>query len=464
MSSTPPPSEPESTESVTPETEKQETAKPSQSAILQPKMQQKISLRFALSLFGVAALFLGWYFLKDYLADPDGGAHIDTAGWISALKQTPNGYQIVVIKPDGTVKESPEYHDGAEDRDNVWQPDGQRIFFSSDRDKVGKGFHIYRWNVSTNSVDQRSVGKLAQEHPSYAADEALTPPYDQLVVSAGVVVDFDPKHSVSHQLIPTESKSPSQSEEGGSSTQFGPEYEHLGTSYREAYWCKNHKYIVGVMRRNDSETLVIQCLQPAKGENPLDDGMPHGVIAGDHIDLTVDPKTGNIIYSVINLQLIDPEHAPASMIKDGKIVMESKNIIGFFDPNDMSKAGRIVAWPASEATHRTFTQPKVTPDGSKIVFIGGIEANGSSHPVGVFVCPLMERGGGSMSQVAQGAASSPCWSLDGAKIVFSGMEPDGHSDLIQIDSAGGTTFKVITDGKSSFTSPVFSPMQAKSAP
>jgi TolB protein len=442
MSSTPP-AEPES---------------PKPSAILQPKMQQKISLRFALGLLGVAALLFGWYFLKNWLQDPELGGYVNTTGWIAALRQTGTGQQAVIIKPDGSIVDSPDYQPGAIDRDLVWQPDGQRVFFSSDRDKLGKGYHIYRWNVSShNSVDQRSVGTRAQEHPTYPVDGTITSPYTQLLISGGVVVEFDPKTSVSHQLIPVEGKNPTKGDEGGNTSQFGPEYDHLGSSYREAYWCKDRRYIVGIMRRNDTETLVIQCMQPSANAGSLDDGMPHGLLAGDHIDLSIDPKTGNVVYAVINYQLIDTSNVPSSMIKNGKVVKEFRNIIGFINPDDMKEGGKIVGWPTAD---RAFAQPQVSPDGSQILFVGGSETDAGFKPLYLFTCPFTANGAASLTQLGGGPISSPNWSPDGAHIVFDVLETDGHSDVVEVDANGANT-KVLTAGKGSFSSPRFSPSTAK---
>ncbi|MFX9042746.1 hypothetical protein ABTN45_20195, partial [Acinetobacter baumannii] len=72
----------------------------------------------------------------------------------------------VAIKPDGTIVESPDFVKGSRDRDAVWRPDGNRIFFSSDREE--KAFNIYRWNLATNKVVRRTLGKIGKTDPSFS--------------------------------------------------------------------------------------------------------------------------------------------------------------------------------------------------------------------------------------------------------------------------------------------------------
>src|SRR5271157_1241476 len=95
-----------------------------ESPVHQPKMQQTIALRFALGLLAVAVLLFAWYYIKRLTAGGLDVGHTDTAGWIVALRQTGSGEQVVAIKPDGTVLDSPGYRDGALDSDATWRPDG----------------------------------------------------------------------------------------------------------------------------------------------------------------------------------------------------------------------------------------------------------------------------------------------------------------------------------------------------
>ncbi|MHB8637238.1 MAG: TolB family protein [Fimbriimonadaceae bacterium] len=426
----------------------------------QPKMQQRIALRLAIGLLGVAALLFAWYFIKQFVASNADWGHTDTSGWILALRQTSNGEQAVVLKPDDTMLESPGYKDGVIDRDPTWQPDGDRIYFTSDRDATTKSLQIYRWNPAKGSVDQRSSGKLAQEKPIFQEDGSTGGNYTMLVIKAGVVVEFNPNDGSAHQRVPVEGKTPTQAggDAGqGMGTQFGPEYAHLGTSFREAHWSKSGKYIAGIMRSDDGDTLVVICMNPGSTPGGLDDGLPHGIVKGEHIDMAIDPATGNIVYTVDNFQFIDPTQVPASMIKDGKAVKPFRNMLGMLNPDAPAKSGAIVLWRNGE---HAFAEPQVSPDGSQVAFVIGMDTNNGFKPLGIAVAPLALGGGKSTKPLVGGDVASPCWSPDGSKIGFVVVTPDGHSDIDVMPATGGAP-KIITAGEGSFSSPHFSPMKPK---
>ncbi|HLX77303.1 MAG TPA: hypothetical protein VKR27_00335, partial [Acidimicrobiales bacterium] len=381
--------------------------------------------------------------------------------WILAIRQTQAGQQVVVIKPDGTVIDSPDYPAaGANDRDPVWQPDGNRMFFASDRDPTTKSLQIYRWNPKKESVDQRSSGKLAQEHPIFQEDGALAGDNTVLVIKAGVVVEFNPTDGSAHQRVPVEGKTPTQTGAEGTSgmgNQFGPEYDHLGSSFREAHWCKNRKYIAGVMRGDEGETLVVICLDPGANPGQLDDGLPHGIVKGDHVDMAVDPSSGNLAYSVTNFRFPDPSQIPASMIKNGKVTLPFRNLLGFVKLDDFKGIEPIAAMPNSD---HAFAEPQISPDGSQVAFIEGADTKDGFKSQALFIAPFATGGGHSAKPLVTGKLSSPCWSPDGKQIAFVGIAADGHGDIEVVQATGGS-LNVITGGKGNFSSPRYSPQIAK---
>lgn len=431
-----------------------------ESSANQPKMQQRIMLRLALGLFAVAALLLGWTFLKKWIAAGGDSGHIDSTGWIVALRQTESGEQAVALKPDDTVLDSPDYPNGARDSDVTWQPDGDRIFFSSDRDPQTKSLQIYRWNPARNSVDQRSSGKLAQERPIFQEDGSSSD-VKFLMIKAGVVVEFNPNDSTAHQLVPPVDSSKisktAGDDPGGMGTQFGAGYEHLGTSFREAHWCKNRKYIAGIMRGDEGETLVVICLEPGSTPGLLDDGQPHGIVKGERIDMCVDPVSGNIAYTVDNFQFPDTKDVPPSMIKNGKVVKPFRNMIGILNFDDFKGIAPITA---SRTADHAFAEPQVSPDGAQITFVEGADSPDGFKAQAIFIAPFALGGASSAKPLVAGIVGSPCWSPDGTQIAFVVVNPDGHSDIDVVPAIGGPP-KVLTAGKGSFSSPHFSPMKPK---
>jgi hypothetical protein len=439
-----------------------------ESSAHQPKMVKRIQLRYALGLLAVAILLFAWFNFKQFIIGGDDLGHNDTTGWIAALRQTDSGEQAVAITPDDTVLESAGYKDGAIDQDVTWLPDGDRIYFVSNRDK---SLQLYRWNPGRKKVDQRSNGKLAQEHPFFQEDGTPADQPTALVIKAGVVVDFNPKDGTAHQLVPVVGKSPTQAggDEAGMGTQFGSQYEHLGTSFREAHWCKNRKYIAGIMRGDDGETLVVICLDPSATPSGLDDGQPHGIVKGEHIDMAIDPSSGKIAYSVNDFRFIDPEamikskDTPPEMIKGGKLIKPFRNLLGILDPDDSKASGAIARWRVGDSPAGVpdiaFAEPQVSPDGKQIVFVLGADTPDGFKASRIMVGPFSPAGGAAAKPLVAGEGNigSPCWSPDGKLIAFVVVNPDGHSDIDVIPSEGGAA-KAVTTGKGSFSSPRFSPM------
>lgn len=428
----------------------------------QPKMLQRIQLRYALGLFAIAALLFAWFYAKRFFENNGDVGHTDTTGWIVALKENGDGEQVVAIKPDGTIQESPGYVTGEADRDPTFNASGERIFFvTGDRDPSSKSLQIYRWNAGRDRIDQRTSGKLAEEHPTYDVQTSgESAPSDLLVIKAGVVVDLDPtKEGVAHQIVPIETKTPTQTggDENGIGAQFGPEYEHLGTSFREAHWCKNRRFVVGVMRGEDGETLVAICVQPNPSGGPFEDGLPHGVVKGAHVDMAVDPTTGNVAYTVTDFRFVDPSQIPPSMIKNGKVELKLHNMLGFFNPDDPKKAGPILAM--ADQT-KEFEQPAISPDGSSVAVILGTDSGDGFRSAGLIVTPFATGSANKARMLIPGDIAQPSWSPDGKNIVVVSTGADNHSDIVLVP-VNGDPPRPLTAGQGSFSAPQCSPMLSK---
>src|SRR4051812_27068230 len=100
----------------------------------QPKIIRKLLIRTALLLFTLAAAFFVIRFVMDYMGGRLDLGHADTVGTVAAVRFTPEGSQLVLIHPDGKIQEAPKYTAGKQDREAAWPPDGERIYFSSDRE------------------------------------------------------------------------------------------------------------------------------------------------------------------------------------------------------------------------------------------------------------------------------------------------------------------------------------------
>ncbi len=425
----------------------------------QPLINRKMQLRLALGLFVIAGLYVGRRLVGHFLEDPDTGT-IQSAGWIAAVEDTNNGTVAVIIKPDGTIVKAPKYQDGEQDQQVAWQPDGNRIYFSSNREGANKAYHIYRWNPAHDLVQRRSTGSRSQSNPKFPYDNTVPGEQDMLTISGGLVVTLNPRTGVTHQQLPFVGRDPStvaQSEGGGVGSQFGPEYDHLGNSFRVAKWADKKGYIAGVLEKNSGgETLILQNMNPTKQNQAY----PTPIVAADHIDFSVDPSSGRIVFAAQNWQWPDSSNVPKKFIKGNQILKPYDHVVGFLNP-ETGKAGIVFA---SNSDKISFAQPQPSPDGSKVLLTFGPYQNDGVVSQGLIVAPLAEQGGASGTAIFRGPAYNPHWSPDGNQIVFIEENPGGHNDVCVIN-ADGSGFKDITNGSGDFDDPLFSPQKpAATAP
>lgn len=165
-----------------------------------PKILQRKRNVWAILALVIVALVYGYQWLKDRDADIDIGS-VSSKGWISMISMKDTGSVAAILKPDGTILEAPGAKPESSDRDLVWRPDGNRIFFSSDRE--GGAYNIYRWNLSTNVVMRRTLGKISKSDPSFLPDPKDT---DPLFIYGGLPWQLDPKSGKAEKIYPAESK------------------------------------------------------------------------------------------------------------------------------------------------------------------------------------------------------------------------------------------------------------------
>lgn len=434
----------------------------------QPLINRKMQLRLALGLFVIAALYAGRQIVVHFLQDPDTGT-IQSSNWISAIQDTNDGSVAVIIKPDGSVIQAPGYSNGEQDQQVAWQPDGNRIYFSSNREGENQAFHIYRWNPAHDVVQRRSIGSRSQSNPTFPFDNVKPGEQEMLTISGGLVVTLDPRTGNTHQMLPLVGRDPTtvaQSEGGGIGSQFGPEYDNLGNSFRIAMWANKKNFIAGVLEKESGgETLIYQNMNPALDASKAgeadkkaeDDMKPHPMAAADHIDFCIDPNNGEIVFSAENWQWPDGTPIPPQFMKGNKVLRPYNHMVGFYNPAT-GKGGLIVA---SNSDKVAFAQPQVSPDGTKVIVVLGTYKDGGVTSEGLMVAPLTEGGGASGTPIFRGPAYNPHWSPDGSTIVFIEQNPGGKNDVCTIGS-DGSGFKDITNGSANFGDPAFSPQTANS--
>jgi hypothetical protein len=423
----------------------------------QPKIVHRLLVRTFILLLAVAGVFLGIQKVLEWRKDPDAGTS-DTNGMIAAIEILPEGQQVVVFDSAGKKFKSPDYEQGKTDRDIAWRPDGNRLFFSSDR-KEG-AYHLFRWNLGTESVDQRSTGTLSKFDPSFQA----TPPTADaatlaaagntaLITQGGFVLAFDVREATSQQLLPPPGQVTVGAEEGSGGTgQFESLYKRFGTSFRSARWAGGgDEYIVAIMKGDEGEVLLVQ-------RNPLlakevDDLVPRPVFGGERIDVDVDPQTGIVAFTVLNFRFPDMENIPKENIKDGKAVKPFIHGVFLVDVNKTgSDAITMVA--LSNEMDKAFGAPAFSPDGTQIAITTGRYDGTNYDPAGLVLMPAQAGGMGAGTPLIAGKIYEASWHPNGSTLAF--IKRDGKERAIYKINKDGSGETKVSDG-GNYMVPKFSP-------
>lgn len=417
---------------------------PAEAQKAQPKISQRMMLRFAILLFVMAGLFFGYRWWKDYSVDPDLPLQNDTAGYVAALQLHDEGAQVVVFTPDGELRKSPNYSTGNVDQDLVWRPDGNRLFFVSDREE--NAFHVYRWNFGSDAIMRRGYGSRSQSTPTFGAPESSRANEEALITAGGFVLQYEPREGSTYQVLPPVGKDRAQDEDGGIGGQFEQAYQRIGTSFRIAKWGKDKKYVVAVMRREEEgEILVLQRLDVVEAPQPI--------IAGDRVEFDISPTTGEVFFSVNGFQFHDPNQIPPEAIKDGKISPPFHNLVGMVDPNTR-QMNPVMPSPNAEVGFRNIS---VSPDGAQLVCIAGtMDENANFEPTDLVVVPARNQGGAEFRRVLKGKIYEPSWHPNSHTIAFIQYDAQKRRGVFTINK-DGSGLADISRGKGDFAYPMISP-------
>ncbi|RYG33278.1 hypothetical protein EON81_18555 [bacterium] len=419
----------------------------------QPKILQKMLLRTLGLIIVMGALLLGYQWMRNRGGDFD-IAPAKTVGWTLALKIENDGQRAVAIKPDGTIVENTGWVPGVTDRDLVWQPDGNRAFFVSDRQakdaKPGvTTLNIFRWNPEANKEpDQRTLGSRGRSDIAFPLDGGPGP-QTALITSGGFVLEFDSDKNATRQVLPPIGNEVATSNDEGASTstsQFTAFYNELGTSFRTARWLREKSFVAAIMRQEDGEILIVQDMRPS------DDGKfkkPALAAAGERIDMAVDPITGGIVFSVANFRFPDPNAIPPQFRQGNKVITPFKNALFKFDPETALQP------PIVASNDIAFGSPAINPDGAQVVCVIGKFLDGALSPELLAVFPNQSGGAGAQATLAEGKVFEPTWTKDGAKLLFVKALKDERS-IFEINRDGSDE-KNLTAGKGKFAFPRPSP-------
>jgi len=435
-----------------PDSNSPKKAAPSQS---QPAIARKLIVRTLILLVILGTLFGGYQWAQQQKGDFDLAPAV-TADMVAAVQYLPEGQRAVVVKADGSMVENAGYNPGDIDRDLAWKPDGNRLFFVSDRGtdalKKVKSFNIYRWNPVTNAAPvQRTVGTRGRSNPAFPDEPGEDQNQSALITSSGFVLEFDAKEQSTRQVLPplTRSATVTNAEEGSASTsQFSGAYGSLGNSFRIAKWSRNKRFIFAVMRRDEGEIFIIQDLQDKDGIFPP----PQPIAAGDRIDFAISPKDGRAFYTVSGFQWPDPAKAPKEYRKGNVVTVPYRHAVGIIDPEKGPEG------PVGISTNDglAFSAPKISPDGSEIALILGNYKDGALEGKQLMLTPAKPAGGQASALLVPGEVFEPAWHPNGKSLVYIKRNKAGKRAIFSINK-DGTNEKDLTGDKGDFGFPMFSP-------
>ena len=404
----------------------------------------------------------GAYWLLSKHSDPDMLAGpAKTFGEIAALQTTGDGYELVIIKPDGSIVPSPDYVKGAADQNPTWRPDGGRLFFESDRYQQQP--HLYRWNPDSGLVERRTTDKRPKGFLSFAAPGVEKGKDDAkaLMISGGTVVEIDANTGEQKQLLP-----PNNSSNMGGGGEVGAQssmerFAALGTSFAKAMWTKNKHYIVAVMDREPGDqSLVIQDMTNPKAP-------PQGIVMAKHIGLDVCPISGRIVYSAQGWEVPDwfSDDQKRPFIKNGKLVPPIYSVVQIMDSENLKPApgtaptsGPMVV---SDKPTMVFGDPSISPDEKLVAVPFGNMGPQGFEAKALIGMPVRTNAAKDGFPIIAGNVSHLSWAPDSSSII--GIAPTGQPgafDVVLIEAKPHGVARNLTQGHGVFVDAAASPQKS----
>lgn len=413
----------------------------------EPKIVQKLAIRTLVAVLALGGLFVGLRSFLGYNRDPGQFGSVDTKSMIAAIEFNRDGQQAVVIRPDGSILKSPDYKAGQTDRDIVWQPDGGRVYYVSDRQD--QTYQIFRWRPSEGGESEpRTIGSRGKSYPSFAPDAEKHENF--LIASMGTILELDPVERKTHQVLPPVMnevpQGTSDEEGGGGASLFHALYGELGDSFARAQFLPGANQVVAVMRGNRGEVLVLQDLAPQGGGKLK---RPEPIAAGERIEFSVS-KDGTIVFSIQNFTFPTDE-AEQQARQSGQTKPPYRHAVAMYSPAKKER-GLLIA---SDADTQAFGQPAISPDGTRVLFIGGKFDGTNLDPQGLLIKSISDPL--PPSPVVMGQVFEPSWSPDGNRIAY--VKREGGKRAIFTANADGTDEKNLTGDKGDFSHPLFSPQR-----
>jgi dipeptidyl aminopeptidase/acylaminoacyl peptidase len=415
-------------------------------------VSQKLALRLALGLLSIAALVSLFRLYQNWAQDPGRFGTASTVGVIAALQIDDLGQRVVLFGPDGTKRGLPNEVKGATDKDLAWRPDGNQLFFTSDReDRV---FAVYRYNFATKKLERRSFGTRNMGNIAWGPQGHPAANADALVTAGGFVLTYDPTDGATRQVLPPVTGDRAADTEGGVGGQFKALYDRFGESFRVARWGLNREVIIAVMRREEGgETLVLQSLRTVEDPRTKQVSLPPptAVAAGDQLDFDVAPD-GSIVVAILGFRFPDQSNIPPQFVRNGRVTPPYRHALIHLNPSKPDERIRILV--ATPDDKQAFAQPRLSPDGKTVVAVKGVYRLGEGFvPDALVTLDATSEGKGAL--LVQGEVREPAWDPSGERLAFVMTSGGKRRALYTVPASGGEPTLLSSDGM--YANPAFSP-------
>ncbi len=380
---------------------------------------------------------------------------VNSKNMVAALMETPEGLtRLVTIKEDGAILEA-KSKEGTDDQDFVWQKDGSRIVFVSNRGP-DRSYQVFDW-----LPDRENDAYQITPNGASRSNLWMSPSGDYFLYTSrgGVYAIRYPKMKSSpvypiNQAPDTES----QAAEGESVTAVSGEFKDLisqawinlstkleGESFSIGYLDSTEKYFAGVYEGPGQQVLVLQDLLP-QNEKEIPPAAP---FAGEKIEVLMHPSEPLIIVSIFNFKYPAPASIPPDKINpDGTVKRDFVNAVLLIRLDGTKPVEPVFLSPNG---NQAMVSATLSPDGTEIAFVVLEKVNGKLAAVALVTCPAVQGGVQQALPVARGNIAEPSWSADGTKLTFI---RDGDIWTVQKDGSNEIN---LTKGKGKFRHPKFSP-------
>lgn len=379
---------------------------------------------------------------------------IKSQGMIAAIKNSNmGGAHVVVLTRNGIIRELSATE--ATDHDAVWDANGKRILFISNRTRDGS-FQVFEWKPDRdNDPVQITPDGASRSRLWMSANGKFL-----LVTTRGEVFQIEyPRRFFRRVFPPSNQPDPFAGAEQEIRQHAHTTAEDIalerwrqlqealeGEAFLEGFVDGTGTYFAGVYKTATAHAVVLHHLQTMEA-------FPQAPWGGTNVEIAFHPHRPEIIVALQDFQFPNRAQVPHDLIQpDGSIKRPFiHGLLWASIPEVVTGKSVGAILFASKSGDEAWTDPVFAPTGEHFAIVHSKKQNGKLNRDGLYIVSLSPEGITKVIQVAQGEIYDPTWSPDGEHLAFI---RDG--DVFVIERTGGGEIN-ITQGRGVFRSPAFSP-------